>query len=179
MTVVPRCPRRTKAGAMCAYPAGLGTSHPGYGSCNRHGGAWPQSEEMWKKAMEISRQEDVSPVDALVGMVRTAVGRAAYVDGVLQEHLRTHIEAGGSALNPPTEIKTWLHQSRLERKLAAQTAQMAVNAGVMTALERRLDLEGSLVADALTAALDALGLDQEDRMRALGAAQERLMLGEG
>lgn len=129
--------------------------------------------------MDIAKQEDISPVDALIGMVRTAMGRAAYVDSVLSEHLRVHVEDGGSPLDPPTEIKTWLHQSRLERKLAAQTAQMAVNAGVMTALERRLDLEGSLVADALTAALDALGLDQEDRMRALGAAQERLMLGTG
>lgn len=164
---------------MCAYPAGLGTSHPGYGSCNRHGGAWPQVEEMWRNALDIARQEDISPSDALLSMVRTAVGRAAYVDGVLAEKLRLHVADGGSPLDPPAELKPWLGQSRLERKLAAQTAKMAVDAGVMAAIERRLDIEGTLVADALTAALDVLGLDADARMRALGAAQERLMLGEG
>lgn len=128
--------------------------------------------------MDIAQQEDVTPIDALIGMVRTAVGRAAYVDSVLAERMRLHVADGGSPLDPPAEIKTWLGQSRLERKLAAQTAKMAVDGGVMVALERRLDLEGSLVADALTAALDVLDLDQDTRMRALGAAQERLMLAE-
>lgn len=177
-TIVPRCPRRTRSGAACAYPAGLGTNHPGHGSCNRHGGSWPKSEEMWRQAMEIANREDITPTDALLGMVRSAVGRASYVDGILAEAMRKHIEAGGDPLEPPKEIKPWLAESRLERKLAAQTAKWAVDAGVMTALAQRLDLEGGLVADALTAALDALGLSSEDRMRALGAAQERLMVTE-
>lgn len=53
-----------------------------------------------------------------------------------------------------------------------------VEAPTQVALAHRLDMEGGLVADALTAALDALGLTQEDRMRALGAAQERLLSAE-
>jgi hypothetical protein len=45
----------------------------------------------------------------------------------------------------------------------------------MVALERRLDLEGELVASALSAALDALELDHEQRVKALGAAQQHLL----
>lgn len=41
--------------------------------------------------------------------------------------------------------------------------------------ERHLDGEGQLVADALAAALDVLGLTEEQRMAALGAAQQRLL----
>jgi transcriptional regulator with XRE-family HTH domain len=42
-------------------------------------------------------------------------------------------------------------------------------------LDRHRDLEGQLVADALAAALDVLGLTEEQRMAALGAAQQRLL----
>lgn len=42
-------------------------------------------------------------------------------------------------------------------------------------LERHLDDEGQLVADALAAALDVLGLTEEQRMVALGVAQARLL----
>lgn len=42
------------------------------------------------------------------------------------------------------------------------------------ALERRTDLESHLVADAVVAALDALGLTDEQRATALQAAQQKL-----
>jgi hypothetical protein len=45
----------------------------------------------------------------------------------------------------------------------------------MVAMAQRLELEGGLVADAVAAALDALDLSPENRMKALGAAQERLL----
>lgn len=173
--IVPRCPARTRKGAMCAYPAGLGTTHPGYGTCNRHHGAWPQSETIWADAMEISKREDITPQEAMIGLVQVAMGRAAWVDGVLADRMRRHVADGGSPLNPPADIKPWLSQSRQERKIAAQTAKAAVDAGVMQVLARRLDLEGGLVADALTAALDVLGLSQDQRMAALTAAQEKLL----
>ena len=69
----------------------------------------------------------------------------------------------------------WLRQSREERKLAATTAKQAVDAGVMQALERRLDLEGELVATVLGGVLDKLNLDHEQRMTALSTAQQLLL----
>ena len=173
---MPRCPARTKTGTPCRYPAGLGTHHLGHGTCSRHGGAWPQSEHMWRTAIDIARQQDMSPTDALISLVKVAMGRGAYVDSVLSELMRRHIAEGGDPLVPPADIHPWLKESRNERNLGARTAKAAVDAGVMQALAQRLDLEGALVADAVAAALDAVDLTPEQRMAALNAAQNRLMI---
>lgn len=126
-------------------------------------------------AQELAAEHNITPHEALLGLVRTATQRAAYIDTIISERLRRHIEDGGDPLAPPDELKSWFGQSRLERKLAAGTAKQAVDAGVMAALERRLDMEGELVATALSAALDALDLQPEQRMAALGAAQQHLL----
>ena len=126
--------------------------------------------------MDIARQQDMSPTDALISLVKVAMGRAAYVDSVLSELMRRHIEDGGDPLVPPTSIHPWLKESRNELNLAARTAKAAVDAGVMQALAQRLDLEGALVADAVAAALDAVELAPEQRIAALNAAQARLMI---
>jgi hypothetical protein len=126
-------------------------------------------------AQEIAAEQNITPHEALLGLVRTATARAAWVDGVLAQHMRDHVDSGGDPLKPPSSLNQWLAQSRLERKLAAATAKQAVDAGVMVALERRLDLEGELVATALSAALDAIELTHEQRVLALGAAQQHLL----
>lgn len=169
---------KTRKGAPCWYPAGMGTGHPGWGSCNRHGGAWPQSEEIWNRAMEIANRENITPTDALLSLVRASMGRVAFVDNVLTEKMREHIEAGGDAHDPPAEVKLWMGESRKERLLATKTAQSAVSAGVMVVLAQRVELDGGLVADAVTAALDSLNLTTEQRMKALGVAQEKLLTAE-
>jgi hypothetical protein len=176
MTAYPaRCPKRNLNGRMCSHRAGQGTKHPGYGTCIWHRGGNRHVEEAWAMAQEIAAERNITPHEALLGLVRTATGRAAYIDTIITERLREHVDAGGDPLNPPQELLPWLAQSRLERKLAATTAKQAVDAGVMVALERRLDLEGELVAAALSAALDAIDLTHEQRLAALGAAQQHLL----
>jgi hypothetical protein len=170
-----RCPARNLNGRMCCNRAGQGTKHPGYGHCFWHKGSQHHVEEAWVMAQELSAERNITPHEALLDLVRTATGRAAWVDGVLAQEMRDHVEAGGDPLKPPKSLNQWLAQSRLERKLAAATAKQAVDAGVMVALERRLDLEGDLVASALSAALDSLELDHDQRVKALGAAQQHLL----
>jgi hypothetical protein len=126
-------------------------------------------------AHELATEQNITPHEALLGLVRTASSRAAWTDTVIINAMREHVEAGGDPLKPPVEMMPWLRQSREERKLAALTAKQAVDAGVMAALERRLDLEGDLVASALSAALDVLDLPHEQRVAALEAAQGRLL----
>lgn len=125
--------------------------------------------------MDIAKAENISPTEALLSLVQVRMGRSAYVQSVLVEHLKAHIDKGGNQYRPPGYIKEWLEESRQEDKLAMQTAKAAIDAGVMVALAQRRDLEGSLVADALTAALDSLQLQPEQRMKALSAAQKRLL----
>jgi len=178
MTPMPypaRCPARNLNGRMCCNRAGQGTTHPGLGHCFWHKGSQRHVEEAWAMAQEIAAERNVTPHEALLGLVRTATGRAAYVDTIITERLRDHVTNGGDPLDPPAELLPWLRQSREERKLAATTAKQAVDAGVMVALERRLDMEGELVASALSAAMDTLGLDHEQRVLALGAAQQHLL----
>jgi len=170
-----RCPARNLNGRMCSALAGHNTSHPGYGTCIWHRGGQKHVEEAWAMAQELAAERNITPHEALLGLVRTATGRAAYVDTIITERLREHVAAGGDPLKPPDELRPWLEESRSERKLAATTAKQAVDAGVMAALERRLDLEGELVATALGAALDALDLPHEQRVAALEAAQGRLL----
>lgn len=127
-------------------------------------------------AQEIANERDITPHEALLGLVRTASARAAWTDLVVAEQLRAHTVNGGDPLRPPKSIEPWLRQSREERKLAAMTAKQAVDAGVMAALERRIDLDGDLVASALSAALDAApDLPHETRVAMLGAAQQHLL----
>lgn len=126
-------------------------------------------------ASDIAREQNITPHEALLGLVRTATSRAAYIDTIITERLREHAAQGGDPLNPPKELVPWLKQSRDERRLAAGTAKQAVDAGVMVALERRLDLEGELVAHVLGGVLDSLNLTHEDRMAALGKAQQLLL----
>lgn len=177
MTAYPaRCPKRNRNGAMCCNRAGQGTNHPGYGTCFWHKGSQKHVKEAWAMAQEIAAEQNITPHEALLNLVRTATGRAAWVDGVLAQHMREHVENGGDPFNPPKTLNRWLAQSRDERRLAAATAKQAVDAGVMVALERRLDLEGELVASALAAALDAAPeLPHETRVAMLGAAQQHLL----
>lgn len=125
-------------------------------------------------AEELAAEYDITPQEALLGFVRVSAARSAYLDAVVAEKLRQHVGEGGNPFDPPSELVPWLRQSRDERNAATRTAKSAVDAGVMTALERRLDLEGELVADTLAAVLDDLGLSHEQRIRALGVAQAKL-----
>ena len=171
-----RCPRTVRSGKPCGYYAGEGTGHPGWGSCAFHGGTWPQVEDAWRQAMETSQELDVTPYEALLLSVRQAGGRAAWTDLQLKDAVDRHVGEGGVTSVPSKDMRFWLTESRRERAAFVKAAQTAVQAGVAAALVQRLELEGAAVADAVTAALDALELTQEQRMAALGAAQARLLM---
>lgn len=176
MSVYPaRCPARNQNGRMCSARAGHLTNHPGLGTCAWHKGVHPHVEEAWAMAQEIAAERDITPHEALLGLVRTASARAAWTDTIIASRMREHVDNGGDPLNPPDDVTRWLKQSREERRLAAVTAKQAVDAGVMAALERRLDLEGELVASVLGGVLDSLNLNHEQRMAALGTAQQLLL----
>lgn len=126
-------------------------------------------------AQDIATERNITPHEALLGLVRTASARAAWTDTIIANRMREHVDNGGDPLKPPQDVTSWLKQSREERKLAAVTAKQAVDAGVMAALERRLDLEGELVATVLGGVLDSLDLTPDARIAALGTAQQLLL----
>lgn len=126
--------------------------------------------------MELAQELDVNPYEALLLSVRQAGGRAAWTDLQLRDAEARHRESGGITSVPSKDMRFWMTESRRERSLFIKAAQTAVQAGVAAALVQRMELEGAAVADAVTAALDALELTSEQRVAALGAAQERLLV---
>lgn len=120
--------------------------------------------------MRIAGELDVGPWEALGLAVRLAAHRVAWTE---QQAERALQDAAGRADDP--RVLRWLAESRRERALMARTAKSAVDAGVAERLVRQLELEGRLVADAVGHALDALGLDQEQRALAFSVAHRALL----
>lgn len=148
--------------------AGEFTKHPGYGPCQTHGGA--KAHRAWEKALDIARELNVTPWEALLKSVRVAAGRAAWVDAQLADATR---RSDGDAANP--EVKGWLKESRLERTLLARMAKAAVDAGVAERLVRQVELEGEIVAEVIGRVLDKLELTSEQRVLAFDEAHRQLL----
>jgi hypothetical protein len=142
----------------------------------------PVELEIWMEAFDIAAEENVSPWDALLQSVRRRAARVHVIDRIVQaawdQHRRVCEQAEeGSHLDPnvpPEEVRIWMAESRNEDRLLTRASKMAIDAGVAKMLIERDQLEGSLLADALVAGLDALDLTTEQRMMALGEAQKTL-----
>jgi len=121
-------------------------------------------------ALEIAREEQVSPWDALLRATRLAANRVAWVDRQLAEVVARHDGEPFAA-----EVRAALKESRQERTLLARTAKAAVDAGVAERLVRQVELEGRLVAEVLGRTLDQLELTAEQRQTAFVVAHRELL----
>lgn len=148
--------------------AGENTRHRGYGPCRCHGGA--KAHRAWELALDIARELNVTPWEALIKSVKVAAARAAWVDAQLAEAVRRN--DGDSAV---PEVRGWLRESRAERTLLARIAKSAVDAGVAERLVRQTELEGEIVAEVIGRVLDKLGLPPEQRVLAFDEAHRQLL----
>lgn len=148
--------------------AGENTKHGGYGPCRVHGGA--KAHRAWELALDIARELNVTPWEALIKSVKIAAARAAWVDTQLAEAVRRN---DGDSATP--EVKGWLRESRAERTLLARIAKSAVDAGVAERLVRQTELEGEIVAEVIGRVLDKLGLPPEQRVLAFDEAHRQLL----
>lgn len=163
-----KCGWTTKKGRSCRLGAGYETKHPGYGPCRVHGGA--KAHRAWEAALDIARELNVTPWEALLKSVRVAAARAAWVDQQLADAVRRNDGEPGTP-----EVKGWLKESRLERTLLARMAKSAVDAGVAERLVRQTELEGEIVAEVIGRVLDKLGLPPEQRVLAFDEAHRQLL----
>lgn len=120
--------------------------------------------------MALTREYDITPWDALLMSVRIAAARVRWVDDQLEQE----IQRQDGDMNQPN-IRKWLMESRNERRVLARTSDTAIRAGVAQRMLRQVELEGRLVAEALTTALDTLELTQEQRTQAFEAAHMKLL----
>lgn len=120
--------------------------------------------------MDVARELNISPWDALLKSVRVAAGRAAWVDVQLKEAVQ---RSDGDSSSP--EVKGWLKESRDERMMMARVAKAALDAGVAERVVRQTELEGEIVAEVLGRVLDKLGLPAEQRVLAFDEAHRQLL----
>lgn len=165
----PHCPATwdDEARTCRRYP-GEGTVHFGLGYCRSHSSAF--TEELWSEAMDVARELNINPWDALLKSVRVAAGRAAWVDAQLADAVRRN--DGDSSAG---EVKGWLKESREERLIMSRVAKAALDAGVAERLVRQTELEGEIVAEVIGRVLDKLGLPPEQRVLAFDEAHRQLL----
>lgn len=172
----PRCGRVRGNGKVCRNFPGHETDHRGVGPCYAHANRY--EHRVWTMSLDIAREEQITPWEALLRGVRLAANRVTWADAQLAHAVRMN----DGDVNHPA-IARWMRESREERRLMAQAAKVAIDAGVAAAIVRQVELEGQIVASAVAAALDALELTPELRMQAITAAHDHLMasnqLGEG
>jgi hypothetical protein len=121
--------------------------------------------------MQLARELEVSPWDALLYGVRLAAGAVADTELKLAEAERA--EADQQDVSAVTRY--WRAESRNERRLMAMMASSAIKAGVAERIVRQADVEGKIVSATLVHALDSVpGLTTEQRIQALQAAQAHL-----
>lgn len=165
----PHCPATWDDDArVCRHYPGEGTVHVGLGYCRGHSNAF--TEELWREAMDIARELDISPWDALLKAVKVAAARAAWVDAQLAEAVRRNDGEPGAA-----EVRSWLKESRDERLIMSRVAKAALDAGVAERLVRNVELEGEIVAEVIGRVLDKLGLPAEQRVLAFDEAHRQLL----
>lgn len=163
-----RKPKRSGVGE-CRLPAGEGTKHLGYGPCRIHGRA--VEHRAWEMAMDVARELNISPWEALLKSVRLSAGRVEWVDAQLRDATRRN-DGGESA----PEVRMWLKESREERSHLAKVSKAAIDAGVAERLVRNVELEGKVVAEVIGRTLDALDLSPELRVRAFEVAHTQLLV---
>lgn len=165
------CPQLIVRGDVkkrCCNYKGEYTQHRGFGLCSVH--STFDEEEVWQLVYDVAKMISVTPWEALLNAVHMAAGRVAWVDGKLERVVRATDGAEDSS-----EVRAWLRESREERSLMARTAKAAIDAGVNERMVRQVELEGALIAEAIIAGLDAVGMNESQRAYALAVAQQKLI----
>lgn len=182
-----------REGELCTIYAGAGTSHPGLGRCWQHGGRTAEglAEAAWVMAHKFAEALDVSPWEALLWAVRIAAGKVAYIEHKLGEATSDSQfmppgdgQAGAlDGMSPDAATWTggganlnwWVKQSEFWHDRLTRVAKLAIDAGVAERLVRQIELEAQLMLRATGLMLDELGIDGEQRERALASMAGNLL----
>jgi transcriptional regulator with XRE-family HTH domain len=139
--------------------------------------------EIWRAHLHGHTQERIAAdkgisqqrVSQIIRDIRASIPESSKVDAALDDLERLSLVLAG--LMPAAETGDTKAAGAVLRIIERRAKALGTDATepLSIVLERHRDLEGQLVSDALAAALDVLGLTPEQRMAALGAAQQRLL----
>lgn len=196
-----RCGAKTRAGTPCAYPAGRGTDHLGYGKCKHHGGNSPSGTIAGARQMAIAlgAELDLEPHEALLLTVRRAAmwericaSKVAALtdDQLIVTHVRERVWAGngengtGGGTETITgltraELHIWLRAHQQAIRDLASIAKTALDAGVEERRVRVVESLGGQLADLIGGILADLKLDEAQKVIASESVRRHLTLIEG
>lgn len=168
----------------CALPAGWGTDHHGFGLCRFHGGNTPNGKREAQALMTVEAVAtygspiDTTPEQALLAEVHRTAGHVAWlrtkVGELADDDLvwgRTKVEDVGASEFTGTNtteaaaVNVWLDLYQRERKHLVDVCKTAIAAGIAERQVRLAEAQGQLMATAIEAILDGLGLSDEQRKR--------------
>ena len=160
------CGAKRKDGTVCRAFAGQGTSHKGQGRCKFHGGKSPAHNQAAVLAEAKSRMvklgtpiQDIEPNRALAGLLRATAGHVAWL----------HAEITGLEDLGTFESKVLLELYDSERDRCARVATACISAGIAERTVRIEEAKMWTLGQALQAAAERAGLD-DDQRRSLGKA---------
>lgn len=153
-----RCGAIKKNGKPCLWEAGHGTDHVGTGKCKLHGGASPNGEVAAAKeeALGMAKPIEVTPGQALAGVLNLAAGQLAYVTWKVAALDEDEVisEVG---------VHPWV---RLQRNMmidVAKMAKLAADAGIDERLTNLAEQQTAIVATLVEHVLGDLNLTSEQR----------------
>lgn len=207
---LPRCGGRTKIGdGFCTKPAGDGTDHLGYGRCAQHGGTTlagrtaalrDEGREMAARFGGVANTNETAE-QILIEEVRRAAAFVRYLEDKIGqwETISVPMAEGGTGLPQlleahygersttitNSEHKEWLEVYRKERLHLAAVTRSCIDAGISQRMvemaQRVTDTDAALLAGAIKAILDRLGLTNEQAAlvpRVVPDVMQRVVAGE-
>lgn len=180
----------------CLQKAGAGTDHPGVGKCQRHHGNGELASKRAKSLMRdlaarsalrtLAVPIEVSPTEALMGLVYEAAGNVAFLGGrVADLGLELvgdvySLTREGDAVATSEDARAIVKLYNDERDRLAKVAKLAIDAGLEERAVRVLEDQAVMIAKVLRATIMALELPPETQVRAFSImAQELRALGPG
>lgn len=142
-----------RKGKRCRNPAGMGTSHPGYGTCKHHLGCAPANtlsahkEEAIEYTRSLAGELDINPVEALLWAVRLGAGAVKYWQELLSRE------------DLPIEVALAVEMAYgAERDRMTKTAAVCIQAGLAEKRIRLAEKQGDMLAVILETVLERQGL---------------------
>ena len=186
------CPHVKKDGAQCRNKPGQGTDHHGVGKCSAHGGNSPSHRKSAARVILNSFTEgvEVDPVEALQQALWLSAGAVTFcqakITSIEQMTDKGHdvtwdmVEKGEITRDEyhlGRTLATWMELYNEERDRLAKTAATAIGAGLQERQVKVLEDRAGKLADALRRTFDDIGLNEEQRMRAIPALRRYLEAG--
>ena len=166
-----RCGAKTRAGTPCAYPAGRGTDHVGFGNCKHHFGATPSGAKHAAKleAAALAEARGIEPFAAIQQSLDNANGMLAFFEAKVRALPAAKVVS-------KDELNVWVREYRAANGDVAHFGKLAIDAGVAERYVRVAEHTADAVARAFDYLIGELGLNATQMRRAPGAVRRSLQL---